>query len=845
MGAVAPGDGNSLPSAPLNLVADPGNGLVWLYWDHPSSQGSELIKFYSIYRDSGSGPVLVGNVSVGETSYLDDSLTNGVNYSYNMRAWSDVGAGEISSTITVTPMLTGPRPTQPSEFHGQNGIYWVDLNWLEPSEMVPRPYYYSIYRGIYPDIDFSAPIVTLAHPYSNYVDYDVIPGVHYAYGIRSGNAFGVSQAFLAVEMEVGGTGEVPSEPLGLQVVPGDDEALLTWWNPENPSSNGISRYEIFRSSSPGDQGALNIGNISFGVGNTFIDAAATNEITWYYRVRAVGSVAGPSSYEDWATPSSTGPEPRAPNNLMAKRGPGSVALLWEPPKQYFDQVSTLLYYDIYRSTSSGGQGTTVATIDANGFFTGKVLWIDSNGTMDGTTYYFVVKARNAAGSSEASNEASATPSSSGDAGFGRMGIFATPFPDSVAVVITDPLPLPDFNVLGYKVYRAANADMTSALLLGTIGYENLDVDGTITFIDATIDAGDFATYYYAITPFNLYGEGDLGYPAKAFAPPNGDPPEQTSAWGTIGEDFVNIVYVSNYSGTSTFVAYFVMRWSESSPVTLIKYQYALAGEPTGFQDTGLRPGTTYYYIVQSVSIWGSSNSYVVEARLPSPPGPPNAPQNLTAMDQNDQILLTWEPPTNAQDVGVTGYLIYRSTTTAEAGELIADLTGSTTSFTDSNVLAGVQYYYRMKARNNLGQSGFSQWVGHMLISTPSEPLQVGASSSSAGITVSWQPPSSDGGSSIVGYYVYRRSPDATGYEIVGTNNYSTTSYLDEDLLAGESYSYFVVAFNEIGWGEASSFVDAKASENSEGFEASALILVALIALIGIVAVIVILMKRRR
>lgn len=91
--------------------------------------------------------------------------------------------------------------------------------------------------------------------------------------------------------------------------------------------------------------------------------------------------------------------PRAPVNLAATAGNGLVTLSWVPS-------AGAAYYNIYRGTSPGGEDNTpIATgVTATAF--------TDTGLPNGTTFYYVVTAANAAGESGPSNETAATPDAS-------------------------------------------------------------------------------------------------------------------------------------------------------------------------------------------------------------------------------------------------------------------------------------------------------------------------------------------------------------------------------------------------------------------------------------------------
>jgi len=86
--------------------------------------------------------------------------------------------------------------------------------------------------------------------------------------------------------------------------------------------------------------------------------------------------------------------PAAPTNLTAAPGVGQVSLNWTAS-------SRATSYDIYRSTTPGGEATPIAATAGPSF-------IDT-GLTAGTTYYYKVNALNSYGASALSNEAAATP----------------------------------------------------------------------------------------------------------------------------------------------------------------------------------------------------------------------------------------------------------------------------------------------------------------------------------------------------------------------------------------------------------------------------------------------------
>ena len=108
------------------------------------------------------------------------------------------------------------------------------------------------------------------------------------------------------------------------------------------------------------------------------------------------------------------------------------------------------------------------------------------------------------------------------------------------------------------------------------------------------------------------------------------------------------------------------------------------------------------------SLTSAATAVVAEAE---PTEPPPKPTNLTARVNGDgSITLSWEAP---DDDSVTGYQILRRRPTQGEDTLLVYVedTGSTaTTYTDTNVTAGVRHVYRVKAINSAGVGAQSSYV---------------------------------------------------------------------------------------------------------------------------------------
>src|SRR5439155_22540781 len=99
-----------------------------------------------------------------------------------------------------------------------------------------------------------------------------------------------------------------------------------------------------------------------------------------------------------------------------------------------------------------------------------------------------------------------------------------------------------------------------------------------------------------------------------------------------------------------------------------------------------------------------------------PTTPPSAPQNLQATAGSLTITLTWDAPSTNGGSTITGYKIYRSTSSGtEAG--FASL-GNVTSYTNTGLTAGVTYFYKVLAVNSIGVSPLSNEASATSSSVP-------------------------------------------------------------------------------------------------------------------------------
>lgn len=259
---------------------------------------------------------------------------------------------------------------------------------------------------------------------------------------------------------------------------------LSWTTPATGGSP-ITGYRIYRSTTAGAEGSTPIAEV--GAVNGYTDENLTPGTAYYYQVSASNDVGeGPLSAEVHATP--TAPAKPAAPVVTASAGASSVQLTWTVPD---DGGSPITAYNVYRSTTAGGEGTTpFAQLGVTTSFT-------DDGLASGTTYYYEVSAVNATGEGALSAEASATPVSVSPPN--APAPTASAGTSSIQLTWTTPTD-GGSPITGYNIYRSTTPGSEGGVPFAQLGV-------TTSFTDSGLTSG--TTYYYQVSAKNAVGEGPL------------------------------------------------------------------------------------------------------------------------------------------------------------------------------------------------------------------------------------------------------------------------------------------------------------------------------------------------
>ncbi len=219
---------------------------------------------------------------------------------------------------------------------------------------------------------------------------------------------------------------------------------------------------------------------------------------------------------------------------------------------------------------------------------------------------------------------------------------------------------------------------------------------------------------------------------------------------------------------------------------------------------GLTNGTTYLVTVLARNVVGPGPASNPLSAIPGVA--PSTPRSLAASPNLPAgIGLTWQPPASSGSSPVASYRIYRGPS-GGLTSLLATV-GNVTAYTDAAVVNGGSYVYEVAAVNGFGEGPRSAPIPTQRGTAPSAPRSVAATTGAQGITITWQAPSSNGGSPVTGYRIVRSTSSGAETFLVGVGS-GSTSYVDKSVAKKTRYFYQVSAVSTLGEGPRSPEVSA-------------------------------------
>lgn len=623
------------PVAPIALTAAPGNASVTLNWT--GSVGATSYKVFQGTTPGGEGasPVQSG---LSTTSATVTGLTNGTTYYFTVKAVNATGDSIASTEASATPIAA---PAAPTGLSAARGNARVSLSWTA----APTASSYKIYQGTSSGGESPTPVLSGVTG-TGVVVPGLSNGTQYFFRIAATNAGGDSP--YSNEASATPFGQ-PAAPQNLTATGGPGQVSLNW-----QASLQADNYNVYQSTTAGGEGTTPVRTAISGTSVTI--SGLTNGTTYYFKVTAGNSVGeSPQSSEASAVPSGL----TAPASLTAKAGAGKVTLSWAA-------VAGAASYNVYRGTTAGGEAPTPIK-------TGITTTTFSNsGLVNGTTYYYTVRAVSGSNTSLDSNEASATPLAIPVA---PASLVATPANGAITLSWAA-----SAGAASYNVYQATTPG----------GEGTTPVKKSITGTGVSITGlTNGTTYFFTVAAVNVSGTSPQSAEASATPNTNKAPSAPQAVSATPASGKVTLKWTASPTATS----YSVYRGTSPGGEGPTPIQTGITA--TSFAVTGLSNGTTYYFQVTASSANGEGARSLEVAATPT--AKPGVPGSLTATAGNAAVNLAWTAAANA-----ASYNVYQGTSAGgEAATPVATRI-TATSTTISGLTAGRTYYFKVAAVNPAG-----------------------------------------------------------------------------------------------------------------------------------------------
>ena len=578
------------PDAPTGVTATAGDGQVALSWADPSN--SQISKYQ--YRQGSGSPLVweswtdIPNSDATTTTHTVTGLTNGTEYSFQVRAFVGATAGTESATETATPRMPEITITAGMAVtEGTAAVFTISASPVPASNLtVNLTIAESAGSDFVASDDEDMKTVTIPAS-SGSVTYTVATeddNMDESNGsvtvtVRDGTGYTVGSPSEASVMVNDNDVPPPAKPIGFTATAGNEEVTLSWTDPKN---SDITKYQYRQKSGSGSYGSWTPIAGSGAATVTHTVGSLNNGTAYTFQVRAVaGTVNGVPSDEKIATPRANS-VPTVANRIPDQATTVGTAFRYQFPENTFsDADGDPLTYAATRGDDSAlpdwldfdkatrtFSGTPQAA-DA-GTLSVKVTANDSNGGSVFDTFDITVNARPvvtiAAGTSPVTEGTSAS-----------FTVTAAPAPASNLTV-------------NLSVADAADSDFVAS---GNEGMKTVMIpaSGSITYTVATVnDDTDEPDGNVTVTVANGSGY-TIGSSASAMVMVNDDDEEEETLLGA--EDTEETVIFPNPSGDYLEV------WSSTRGTFKI---LSLSGKPLLECSTNTRVDIAYLqsglYLVQ-------------------------------------------------------------------------------------------------------------------------------------------------------------------------------------------------------------------------------------------------------
>ena len=568
-----------------------------------------------------------------------------------------------------TPITPPQPPTAPTNLTASAvSTNQINLSWTASTANVPITGYL-VYREN-PGSSTFVQVGTTSGA-TTYSDTGLTASSTYNYEVQATDSAGNSP-FSNVATATTQAAQPPTAPTNLTASAVSSSQIGLSWTASTANAP-ITGYLVYREN-PGSTTFVQVGTTNGGT-TSYTDSGLTTGSTYSYEVQATDSAGNsPFSNVATATPQAT-QGPTAPTNLIATGGAAQISLSWNASVDSKGVTGYLVYRENPGSNTFSEVGSATST-----------TYTDT-GLAPSSTYSYEVQATDAAGilspfsnvataattatipglvAAYTFNEGSGTTlhDSSGNGNNGTI-VNAT---WTTAGNYGDALSFNGANAM-VNIPNAASLDLTTGMTLEA-------------WVNPSVVSNNYTDVIY---------KGNDNYILSATNYPDGVP----AAGGTVGSSDVNAngtaaLPTNTWSFlTSTYDGSDLRLYVNGTQVAV----YGLIGSLVTSTDPLQIGGDSIYGqffqgLIDQVRVYNvaltplqiqSDMNRPVETGATMNTQPPTAPTNLTATASGNQVSLSWTASTD--NVGVTGYLLYRENPGSSTFAQVGTATGTT--FTDA------------------------------------------------------------------------------------------------------------------------------------------------------------------
>ena len=627
------GSCSGVPSAPAGLTPTASSSsAIGLSWSAVTPPANCTISSYSVYSSTTSGftPSSANLIASGVTvtTYTNAGLAASTTYYYKVEAVDSDGSSPASAQASATTQAPGGNTGYVSVNAGGSAVSnsgGGDNSFVADEYFSAGGTTYSVTNTI----TVPASVATTAAPAAVYQSARQGAVTYTIPNLTAGTGYIVRLHFAELYFTAAGDREFDVAINGIPVLTNFDIYATA-----GASYTAVVEQYTATANSSGD------------IVIAFTDGAANQPM--FNGIEALD-----------ATPCTT--VPSAPTGLAATATyPSVINLNWTavtPPAN-----CTISFYSVY-----GGTTANPTTLIAGGL-TGTTY--SNTGLTASKTYYYVVKAIDAAGTSAASAQASAaTPAYSVIAAPTSLTAVGSSYQQIDLRWVASTAPAPNTAPVNYSVYRSTTTPFTpsSANLMGTTvgitNYVDNNYPATLTAGESSIPPGPgiqpSTTYYYQVVASTLSGISTSASASATslLATSSTAAPAALTGLTAMAQNAneIDLIWNSTNSGVGTVVTtYYIYRSTTPTFTTAVSNQIGTT-KSNWFQDDVLTASTQYYYqVLANNSIGVSPSSATVTATTPalSPNLWGGAPfwdaSNMPALPVGDTVMMKFLNRTNGK-----------------------------------------------------------------------------------------------------------------------------------------------------------------------------------------------------